>query len=43
MGNTIQKVAYPGPYPETDATPTYDPHYGFSGERKKRGKCSIRP
>ncbi|XP_034191117.1 NADH dehydrogenase (ubiquinone) B18 subunit [Osmia lignaria lignaria] len=36
MGNTIYTWAHPGPYPDTDGTPTFDPLLGFPHGRKKR-------
>lgn len=41
MGNTLQYVLSRDPFPEGDTNPTFDPMFGFKGERKKRGKYSI--
>ncbi|CAK9797099.1 NADH dehydrogenase [ubiquinone] 1 beta subcomplex subunit 7 [Anthophora plagiata] len=37
MGNMVQQLVHPEPFPSADdGVSKYDPHYGFSGERKKR-------
>ncbi|OAD53046.1 NADH dehydrogenase [ubiquinone] 1 beta subcomplex subunit 7, partial [Eufriesea mexicana] len=35
MGNTFQKLFSSDPFPASK-TPSFDSHFGFSGERKKR-------
>ncbi|XP_003700453.1 NADH dehydrogenase (ubiquinone) B18 subunit [Megachile rotundata] len=36
MGNTVQTYFHPGPYPETDGPPQFDPMLGFPKGRKQR-------
>ncbi|CAK9831897.1 NADH dehydrogenase [ubiquinone] 1 beta subcomplex subunit 7 [Anthophora retusa] len=36
MGNMLQQLVHPEPFPGLDGVPHFDTHYGFSGERKKR-------
>ncbi|KOC68915.1 NADH dehydrogenase [ubiquinone] 1 beta subcomplex subunit 7 [Habropoda laboriosa] len=32
MGNMLQQLTYPGPFPDVDGVPKFDSHFGFSGE-----------
>ncbi|CAK9815388.1 NADH dehydrogenase [ubiquinone] 1 beta subcomplex subunit 7 [Anthophora quadrimaculata] len=36
MGNMVQQLVHPEPFPSADGVPHFDSHYGFSGQRKKR-------
>ena len=41
MGNSFQIMFSSDPFPKMDTEPTFDPMFGFKGERKKRGKYIL--
>ncbi|KAK1129257.1 hypothetical protein K0M31_020386 [Melipona bicolor] len=41
MGNSFQIMFSSDPFPKADTDPTFDPMFGFKGERKKRVEPAI--